>query len=125
MAEVDGKPVGAVFGLPDYNPRIKAIDGRLFPFGFIKLLSKKRDLKRVRLISTNVLPEYQKWGIGIVLLVSLIPRGLAMGMEEAEFSWVSEANTLARGSLEKGNAKLYKKYRMYDYAPTEHTAKVE
>ncbi len=125
VAEVDGKPVGAVFGLPDYNPRIKAIDGRLFPFGFIKMLSKKRDLKRVRLISTNVMPEYQKWGIGIVLLISLIPRGLAMGMEEAEFSWVSEANTLARGSLEKGNAKLYKKYRIYDYAPTEHTAKVE
>ncbi len=123
LAEVDGKPIGAVFGLPDYNPRIKAIDGRLFPFGFIKLLSKKRDLKRVRLLSTNVMPEYQKWGIGIVLLVSLIPRGLAMGMEEAEFSWVSEANTLARASLEKGQAKLYKKYRIYDYPPTENTAK--
>jgi GNAT superfamily N-acetyltransferase len=125
VAEADGKAVGAVFGLPDYNPRIKEIDGRLFPFGFLKLLSRKRDLKRVRLISTNVLPEYQKWGIGIVLLVSLIPRGLEMGMEEAEFSWVSEANTLATKSLEKGNAKLYKKYRLYDYALTEHLAKIK
>src|SRR5206468_5451811 len=121
----EGKPIGAVFGLPDYNPRIKAINGRLFPFGFIKLLSNKKDLTRVRLISTNVLPEYQKWGIGVVLLVSLIPKGLAMGMEEAEFSWVSEANTLARGSLEKGGAKLYKKYRLYDFAETEQFAKAD
>ena len=79
VAEVDGKPIGAVFGMPDYNPRIKDINGRLFPFGFMKLLSKKHDIKRVRLISTNVMPEYQRWGIGIVLLVSLIPKGLAIG----------------------------------------------
>jgi hypothetical protein len=125
VAEVDGKPIGAVFGMPDYNPRIKEIDGRLFPFGFLKLLSRKHNLKRVRLISTNVVPEFQKWGIGIVLLVSLIPKGLEMGMEEAEFSWVSEANVLARGSLEKGGARLYKKYRIYDYAPTESAAKME
>jgi hypothetical protein len=125
VAEVDGKPVGVVFCLPDYNPRIKAINGRLFPFGFLKLISKNHDMKRVRLISTNVIPEYQKWGLGIILLVNLIPKGLAMGMEEAEFSWVSETNTLARGSLEKGGAQLFKTYRLYDYTATEHTAKLE
>lgn len=122
VAEVEGKPVAAVFGLPDYNPLIKEIDGRLFPFGFIKLLRGKKRLHRVRLISTNVLPEYQKWGLGVVILVALVPKGLAMGMQEAEFSWVSEANTLARGSLEKGGAARTKTYRIYDFAPTEHLA---
>ena len=42
IAEIDGKPVGAMLGLLDYNPRIQAIDGRLFPFGFLKLLRNKR-----------------------------------------------------------------------------------
>ena len=37
------------------------------------------------------------------------------GMQEAEFSWVLESNTLSRASLEKGGAKLDKTYRMYDY----------
>ena len=32
---------GATFGLLDYNPRIKEIDGRLFPFGFMHLLRNK------------------------------------------------------------------------------------
>ena len=41
-AEVDGQVVGASFGLPDYNPRIKEIDGRLFPFGFMHLLRTAR-----------------------------------------------------------------------------------
>ena len=114
VAEVDGKPIGAVFGLLDYNPRIKQINGRLFPFGFIRLLSNRRSLKRMRLISTNVVPEYQRWGIGLVLLNALVPKAKEWGMEEAEFSWVLESNSLSRGSLEKGGAKLTKTYRIYD-----------
>ena len=42
VAEVDGQVVGAAFGLPDYNPRIRQIDGRLFPFGLFRLLLRKR-----------------------------------------------------------------------------------
>ena len=54
VAEVDGKPVGTVFCLLDYNPRIKAIDGRLFPFGFLRSSGTSRAIKRLRAISTNV-----------------------------------------------------------------------
>lgn len=116
-AEIDGKMVGAVFGLPDYNPRIKQIDGRLFPLGFWRLLRKKQNIKRIRIISTNVLPEYQLMGIGLVLLDGLVPKALEWGIEEAEFSWVLETNSLSRGSLEKGGAKLTKTYRLYDWEP--------
>lgn len=116
MAEVDGKPIGACFGLLDYNPRIKLINGRLFPFGFIKLLSRRREIKRMRVISTNVVPEFQRWGIGLVLLKGLLPKIAEWGIQEMEFSWVLESNTLSRGSLERGGAKLTKTYRIYDRA---------
>ena len=114
-AEVDGRLVGAVFGLLDYNPRIKEIDGRLFPFGFLRLLRNKQAIKRVRLISTNVLPEYQRMGVGLALMHGLMPRGMDWGIQEAEFSWVLESNSLSRGSLQKGGAKITKTYRLYDY----------
>jgi len=114
VAEVDGKPVGAVFGMLDYNPRIKQINGRLFPFGFIRLFRHRRELKRMRVLSTNVVPEYQRWGIGLVLTRGLIPKVLEWGIEEAEFSWVLESNTLSRGTLERGGVKLSKTYRLYD-----------
>lgn len=115
IAEVDGKAVGAVFGLLDYNPLIKKIDGRLFPFGFFRLLWGRRKLKRVRLLSTNVLPEYQRWGLGIVLLARLVPACKSMGLETGEFSWVLESNKLSRGTLERGGAEKTKTYRIYDY----------
>lgn len=113
-AEVDGRMVGATFALPDYNPRIKAIDGRLLPFGFVRLLMNKNAIKRVRIISTNVLPEYQRMGIGLVLMNGLLPAAMRWNLEEAEFSWVLESNSLSRGALQKGGAIITKTYRIYD-----------
>lgn len=114
IAEVDGRAVGVAFTLLDYNPRIKLIDGRLFPFGFLRLLWNRRAIKRVRLISTNVLPEYQRWGVGLALLGRILPDALEWGLEEAEFSWVLESNDLSFKSLKRGGAKVSKKYRIYD-----------
>ncbi len=117
VAEINGKPVGAVFCLLDYNPRIKAIDGRLFPFGFLRLLWNKKAIKRLRAISTNVIPEYQAWGIGLVLMEALAHRFITWGLEEVEFSWVLESNHLSKRTLERGGAIVTKKYRMYQDGP--------
>lgn len=125
FATVEDRPIGAVFGMPDYNPRVKQIDGRLFPFGFLKLINKRKPFKRFRAIATAVIPEYQKWGVGLVLLKSLIPKVFESGLQEAEFSWVLESNKLSRRSLEKGGAILEKTYRIYDYPAPQREATAE
>jgi GNAT superfamily N-acetyltransferase len=118
MAEVEGKEVGVVFGLLDYNPIIKKIDGRMFPFGFLRILMGRKKLTRVRLVSTTVLPEYQRWGLGVVLLAKLLPKAIDWGLVDCELSWVLESNTLSRGTIERGGADLIKTYRIYDYEPS-------
>jgi GNAT superfamily N-acetyltransferase len=115
IAEDPTGPVAAVFGLLDYNPLIREIDGRLFPFGFLKLLFSRKKLKRTRLISTNVLPQYQRWGLGLVLMNKLLPDAVKWGLTECEFSWVLESNQLSRGSLERGGAPRIKTYRIFDF----------
>lgn len=117
VAESEGKGVGAIVGLPDYNPAIKKIDGRLFPFGFLTLLGVKKQVRRIRVLSINVAPEFQRWGLGLVLMRGLVPKAIEVDVRESEFSWVSEDNDLARMGLEKGGAKIYKSYRMYEFGP--------
>jgi GNAT superfamily N-acetyltransferase len=117
IAEVGGQMVGALFGLPDYNPRIREIDGRLYPFGFLRLLRRKDRIKRIRVISANVIPEYQRLGLGLALMHQLVPKVMEWGIVEAEFSWVLESNTLSRRSLEKAGALRTKTYRLYDWEP--------
>jgi hypothetical protein len=114
VIEVDGKPIGSGLALLDYNPIIKKINGRLFPFGFIRLLMSKRKLKRVRLMSTNVVPEFQRWGFGLLALERMLPDILKMGITTGEFSWVLESNHLSRSSLERGGVPRAKTYRFFD-----------
>ncbi len=114
IAEIDGRAVGAGFGLLDYNEVIKKIDGKLFPFGWWKLLTAKGKIGRLRLISTNVLPEYQKWGLGLVTLAPLLPHAINYNIKYGEFSWVLESNTLSRGTIERGGATRFKTHRIYD-----------
>jgi GNAT superfamily N-acetyltransferase len=114
IAEIDGRAVGAGFGLLDYNQIIKKIDGRLFPLGWFKLMTGKRKIDRLRVISTNVLPEYQKWGLGLVTLAHVLPEAIAFGIKIGEFSWVLESNSLSRGTIERGGAERTKVHRIYD-----------
>jgi len=59
-AEVDGKVVGAMFTIPDYIPHSPPSTAAV-PFGLIRLLWRRRLIKRVRMVSTNVLPNTRSW----------------------------------------------------------------
>ena len=81
----EGRMIGACFGIPDLNPAIQRINGRLFPFGFFHLLRAKRRATRVRLVSTNVMPEYQLMGVGVVLMRALVASGGHLPLNEVEY----------------------------------------
>ena len=114
IAEVDGEPVGVLIGLLDFNPLIKQIDGRLFPFGFLRLLFGRKRLTHCRFMSANVLPEYQRWGLGLILIGANEEYVLERGIKTGEFSWVLESNSLSLMTLKKANMKLQKTHRLYD-----------
>jgi GNAT superfamily N-acetyltransferase len=114
IIEIEGEPVAVVFGMLDYNPIIKKIDGKLFPFGFLRIIFGRKRIETVRMVGTYVVPKYQKWGLGLVLMYRVVPDARNWGINEGEFSWVLESNKLSRGTLERAGAKLQKTYRMYD-----------
>ena len=114
VAEIDGKPIGAMLGILDYNPIIKQIDGRLFPTGFLRLLFSRDSLTKCRVVSANVVPEFQQWGVGLALMSRLEEEIVKSSVKEAEFSWVLEDNHLSRASLERGGAIRQKTYRIYE-----------
>jgi GNAT superfamily N-acetyltransferase len=117
IAEVDGRPAGFSLALPDFNQVLARLNGKLFPFGILKLLwhSKIRNkIDGVRVITMGVTPEFQKRGIDTVFYVQSYNVGVKRGYTWAEMSWVLEDNTLMNRVLKLLGTKLYKKYRIYE-----------
>ena len=116
FAEIGGHPIGAVLALLDYNQILRKLNGRLFPFGFVRLLTGRRHITAARVMSINMVPGYQTAGLGIVLLDNLVGAVAKWGIERYEFSWVLESNVRSRGTLERAETKITSTYRLYDKA---------
>jgi hypothetical protein len=114
IAEVEGRPVAALYGLPDYNPIQRTLNGRMGPLGALRWWWNRRRFARVRFFSINVLPEFQAWGLGLGLFRNILQDALAAGMQQAELSWVLESSQLSRGTLERGGARHTKTWRLYE-----------
>jgi GNAT superfamily N-acetyltransferase len=116
FAMVEGKAVGAVLALLDYNQIIRKINGRLLPFGIFRLIWGKRRINVARAMAVTMLPAFQQSGFSIVLLDRLVEAAKPWGLRSWEFSWVLESNTSSRGTLERLGTKRSKTYRIYDRA---------
>jgi GNAT superfamily N-acetyltransferase len=115
FAEVDGEVVGFALALPDFNQVLKRIpNGRLFPFGLLKILLYRSKIDSARLIITGVIKEYQRRGIDVILYTEILGRAAVKGIYRGEASWILESNKMMNDGLEAMNAEHTKTYRMYE-----------
>ena len=117
IAEYKGKPIGFSLALPNYNEIfINIPNGKLFPFGIFTFLLNKNKIKSIRAITLGVTKDYQTSGIGGMLILETIRRGLSAGYISAEMSWVLEDNDLMNKGASLVGGKIYKTYRVYQKA---------
>ncbi|HEX7050395.1 MAG TPA: hypothetical protein VF188_09360 [Longimicrobiales bacterium] len=114
LAEVRGEPVGFSVALPDYNQVLKHLNGRLFPFGIIKLLWYRRKIDAARVLTLGLKPGYRRMGLDAMLYLRTFEEGVAAGYTRAECSWILEDNWEMRRGLERLGARIYKTYRLYE-----------
>jgi GNAT superfamily N-acetyltransferase len=114
FGEINNKIVGFALVLLDYNYIFKQLNGKLFPFGFIKLFTQKKNIKWSRIIVLGVLPEYQKRGLDSVFYWEIVNRAHEIGIDLGEASWILEDNDMMLRGAEVLNGERYKTYRIYD-----------
>ena len=115
FAEIEGEAVAFVISLPDFYRALKHANGRLFPFGLLKILWHARKIDSIRILTLGIKEEYRRQGIDALLYYETYRIGTAKGYRRAEMSWILEDNTLMNRGLENMGAKVYKRYRIYDY----------
>ena len=114
FGEIEGKLVGFALVMLDYNYVFKQMNGKLFPFGFLKLSTQKKKIKWCRIITLGLIPEFQKRGLDSVFYWEIVNRAHNLGIDLGEASWILESNDMMNRGAAAMNGELYKKYRMYD-----------
>lgn len=119
IAEVDGKPAAFSLSLPNLNQAIRDLDGKLFPFGFFKLLYriKRKKITGFRHIALGVKKEFRGsalGGLSVLLYVEMHRRGKELGLKECELSWTLEDNEKINAGIEFMGGQHYKTYRIYE-----------
>lgn len=114
FAERHGQPVGFLLALPNLNEALIRIrDGRLLPFGLLKLLWYRRGIRSLRVVLAGMSPEWQRRGVGSLLYSEITRRAVAKGYDGAEISWVLEDNLLMNRAARLLGGTIHKTYRVY------------
>jgi len=119
VCEVNGVPAAFALMVPNVNEATQGLNGRLLPFGWLKLLYrlKIKGVKSGRILLMGVKKEYQntKLGVGMAaqLSKSIFDHGRKRGYQEIEMSWILETNRSMIRIIKMGQGKLYKTLRMY------------
>jgi GNAT superfamily N-acetyltransferase len=108
-------PVGFIIAYPDVSAAIQRIRGRLWPFGWIRLLVESRSTKWVNFNGVGVLPEYQGVGANTVLYTELAGtfKDGRFRFEHGDVVQVAETNAPSLGDLTAAGPALYKTHRVY------------
>jgi GNAT superfamily N-acetyltransferase len=108
-----GRPIGFAIALPDVNSLLKGLNGRMFPFGFIKLLSGIPRLHRYRMFALGVVPEYQGKAVDS-LLYRALNESLYAPDAWMEINYVLEDNWPMVNAIKKLGATPLRRYRVYE-----------
>lgn len=117
---IDGEPVAFIWMIPNLNEAISDLDGKLFPFGWAKLISRLKvsGVKTARIPLMGIRKEFQSKRKGLAVVASLcedvFATGRARGYTHCELSWILEDNKSMRRICEQASAVPYKTYRMYE-----------
>jgi hypothetical protein len=119
IAEINGKAAAMIVVVPNINEAIRDLNGRLFPFGWLKLLwrLKVAHPKSARVPLMGVRRSYQDSLLGPALAFMVIDAVHApaakLGIREVEMSWILEDNLGMRNIIESIGGTVYKRYRIY------------
>ena len=113
IAEVEGKPVGFCVVIPDSNRVLLRLNGRLFPFNWLRVKRFIREIDVVSFKLMGVLKEYRQRGIDAMLYVEALSKAREKGYAWLDGSLTSELNPAINLIARGRGAELYKHYRIY------------
>jgi GNAT superfamily N-acetyltransferase len=115
IAEKNGMTVGAALTLLDWNEVLIGMNGRLFPIGWLKFLTGRNKIRRVRVFALGVKPSYQHTGVAAKFYVEHFDESeRSKNIKGGETGWILEVNKAMNRGMEAMGGRIVKTYRLYE-----------
>ncbi|MFM5886188.1 MAG: N-acetyltransferase, partial [Novosphingobium sp.] len=123
IAEYEGQPVAFMMTLPDLNEVLKPMQGKLFPFNWIKLLSwlRRPKVRTMRVPLMGVVKQYQSSRLASQLafmMIEFIRRNAVSryGATRGEIGWILDDNQGMNAIAVAIDSHVNKEYTIYEKA---------
>jgi GNAT superfamily N-acetyltransferase len=113
LVEREGKPVGVFGPVPNLNEALVGLNGRLFPFGLFRLLSRRKRIRWLRVMILGVVPSARGKGVDAALLAAAFDH-VSKHYDGGECGWILEDNARMRADMESIGGIVSKRFRIYD-----------
>lgn len=109
----DDNPIGFAFCVPSLSKAVKKSGGKLFPFGFLRILKalKKNDTLEALLI--GVLPEYQGKGVNVLLFKHIHENCIKCGIDRIILNPQLEENFKVQSLFQQYRTDPFMRRRAY------------
>lgn len=120
MVSIGGEPAAVALALPNVNELTRDLRGKLFPWGFPKLVWRLHveGARSARLIFLGI---RKKWrgvrkyaGLADFMYFQMNDGGHKLGMRQGELGWTLEDNARVNAGIRLMGGKVYKRYRVYE-----------
>jgi hypothetical protein len=105
--------IAFALAMPEISEGIRKARGRLFPFGFIKILSAAGKTRQLTMLLGAIRDDYRNNGLDAVMGMKILESAQKQKFEIIDSHLVLENNTKMRAEYEKLGGKVVKKYRIY------------
>lgn len=107
------QPVGFLLAYPDISAALQRSAGRLFPFGWIRMLLEARRTEWVNINGAGIIEEYRGLG-GTAILYSEMEKSIRQGgFQHADLVQIGTENEAMLRELRRLGVDPYKKHRLY------------
>lgn len=105
--------IGFAVGMPDVSPGIRKANGKILPFGILKILRESKRSKKLLMMLGGVKKEFRGQGIDVLMGVKILESAIKHKMECIDSHLVLEDNLKMRSEYERVGGKVVKRFRIY------------
>lgn len=108
-----GVPISFFIAVPDVGPALQKTGGKLFPFGFLRIMKEMKRTDFIVLMIGGIRASHQGTGIDVMMGVKMLEACARRGIKHIHSHLELEDNHKIRGEMEKMGGQVCKVHRVY------------